>query len=64
MLFSSLIGSISPLEEDQEGVVWGSSQHNEAEEQQLEVANKWSHAVMSDYQSDRMRNSVACFLKV
>ena len=52
------------MEGDQEGVVWGSSQQNEAEEQQLEVANEWSRTVNSNYQLERMRNcfTTACFL--
>jgi len=43
-------------------VVWGSSQQNEAEEQQLELANKWSCAVINNYQSERKRTFTAtCF---
>jgi len=36
----SSIWKVLPLEGDQEGVVWGWLQQNEAEEKQLEVANK------------------------
>ena len=40
ILYYSLFERFLPLEGDQEGVVWGWLQQNEAEEQQLEVANK------------------------
>jgi len=42
------------LEGDQGRVVWGSSQQNEAEEQQLEVANEWSCAVIPIRQSEEL----------
>ena len=40
ILFYSVFERFLPLEGDQEGVVWGWLQQNEAEEKQLEVANK------------------------
>ena len=40
VLFSTVFERFLPLEGDQEGVVWGCLQQKEAEEKQLEVANK------------------------
>ena len=40
ILFYSVFEWFPPLEGDQEGVVWGWLQQNEAEEKQLEVANE------------------------